>query len=157
MRCIFTFKWDFPEREFIMAKRLTSIRIGEITDSQIKDFIKLGYTFTQVLTTAIDRFHHQELKKEQDSCLHAPVYNQLFQQCDQESEEAIAVFSKNTTAFLQKVVFEDLNLEKDFFIEIAHLLRPPFDKVDWYEKKVDLLPRKFCKAMLVATPHLALV
>ncbi len=143
-----------------MAKRLTSIRIGEVTDRQIKDFIKLGYTFTQVLTTAIDRFHHQELKKEQDSCLHAPVYNQLFQQCDQESEGAIEVANKHKSAFLQKVAFEDLNPAIDFFIEIAHLLRPPFDKVDWYEKKAEednLLPKKFCKAMLVATPHLALV
>ena len=143
-----------------MAKRLTSIRLGEVTDRQIKDFVRLGYTLTQVLAMAIDRYHHEEIRKEQDVCIHAPIYNQLFQLGTRDDQGAIAVKNKEQMAFMVPVSFEALDRSKDFFVEIAHLLRAPFNRLDFVEIGSNQQPvkngRKYSKGMLVASPTAAI-
>ena len=143
-----------------MPKRLTSIRLGEITDQQIKDFTDLGYTVTQLIAMAIDCFYHKEIKKEQDTSLYAPIYNQIFHICSENDKETIQVKSGGEKLFLSQINFRELELDEPFYIEIGHLLRPPFARVDFEETgqvKGNSSLRKFCRGMIVATPSFSVV
>ena len=46
-----------------MSKRLTSIRLPELTDRQLTELASVtGLNATELITTAIDRMHQQEIK-----------------------------------------------------------------------------------------------
>ncbi|WP_456443280.1 hypothetical protein [Caldithrix abyssi] len=142
-----------------MPKRLTTIRLGEITDKQIKDFTDLGYTVTQLIAMAIDRFHHKELRNEQDSSLFAPIYSQIFHLCEAHEKDAVEVVRQDKVFHLCPINYNELKPDEAFYVEIGHLIRPPFTRVDFETSKTEdqkTGQRKFCRGMLVAAPSFSL-
>ncbi|NOX87665.1 MAG: hypothetical protein GXO77_01475 [Calditrichaeota bacterium] len=147
-----------------MPKRLTSIRLTEMTDRQIRDFTKLGYTLAEIVSLAIDRFHRAEIRKERDTAIYAPIYNQIYRQSDKSEKGAIPVKNNDSESYLSPIEFKKVVPNITNYLECKHALNYPYGSVDFEEqltdpalKQIIAKPRQFCKASIVATPLISLL
>ncbi len=154
-----------------MVKRQTSVRLSALTDDKIRAFVEaFDMTAVDVISAAVEMYYREEFEKRKAGAVYAPIYNSVFVIAKDDDLTSFAVRSSgdDNATRLKEVQISDISNGVAVYTEIKHHTEWPYGAIDFEEivtesdkelseiSGIEIKPRRFCQAALVATPKLSL-
>ena len=148
-----------------------SFNVPESTREQLEELVASGASdMTGAMVGAIDRLHKQVIRSRAP---YRPTYSEFYIFAEEGDDGAFQVTTETEdgvfTHYLRKATLEEALESGLFYVPVRHAqeyphavhdfeeVLPPKENRPAWARDMDIKPRRFCEAALVATPKAALV